>query len=210
LKTPQQTPIIRIMHDRDPHRSASVPSFLGGRMLIAMPGIEDPRFERAVVLICAHDPQHAMGLAVNRPVDGLTVPGLLERLGVKPSIELPGDAVLLGGPVSPERGFVLHTDDYICVDSSQSVGDGVALTNTREVLEAMASHNRRPRRSILTLGYAGWGAGQLESEIREGVWLTCDADETLLFGDDHEHKWSMALAKIGVGAEQLSAQTGRA
>ena len=198
------------MPDRDPHRSAVDPSFLAGRMLIAMPGIEDPRFERAVILICTHDDQHAMGLAVNRPVDGLTVPDLLKRLGVEPTAELPGDCVLLGGPVTPERGFVVHTNDYLCEDSSVDVGDGVALTNTRDVLVAMASHNRRPRRSILTLGYAGWGAGQLENEIREGVWLTCDADESLLFGDDHEHKWTMALAKIGASAEQLSAQTGRA
>ena len=198
------------MPDRDQLRSAVVPSFLAGRMLIAMPGIEDPRFERAVILICTHDDQHAMGLAVNRPVDGLTVPGLLKRLGVEPTAELPSDCVLLGGPVTPERGFVLHTNDYLCEDSSVDVGDGVALTHTRDVLVAMASHNRRPRRSILTLGYAGWGAGQLESEIREGVWLTCDPDETLLFGDDHEHKWTMALAKIGASAEQLSAQTGRA
>jgi putative transcriptional regulator len=198
------------MPDRDPHRSAIAPSFLAGRMLIAMPGIEDPRFERAVLMICAHDEQHAMGLAVNRPVEGLTVPGLLTRLGVKQAIELPDDLVLLGGPVNPERGFVLHTNDYLCEESSQTVGDGVALTTTLQILEAMASHNRRPRRSILTLGYAGWSAGQLESEIREGVWLTCDADDDLLFGDDHEHKWSMALAKMGVGAEVLSPETGRA
>ncbi len=198
------------MPDRHPHRSASAPSFLAGRMLIAMPGIEDPRFERAVLMICAHDDQHAMGLAVNRPVEGLTVPGLLTRLGVKQAIELPDDLVLLGGPVNPERGFVLHTNDYLCEESSQAVGDGVALTTTLQVLEAMASHNRRPRRAILTLGYAGWGAGQLESEIREGVWLTCDPDDDLLFGDDHEHKWSMALAKMGVGAEVLSPETGRA
>jgi putative transcriptional regulator len=198
------------MPDRDPHRSAETPSFLTGRLLIAMPGIEDPRFERAVLMICAHDEQHAMGLAVNRPVDGLTVPGLLTRLGVKQEIELPDDVVLLGGPVTPERGFVLHTNDYVCEDATQEVGDGVALTTTLQILEAMASRNRRPRRSILTLGYAGWGAGQLESEIRDGVWLTCDPDESLLFGDDHEHKWSMALAKMGFGAEVLSAQTGRA
>jgi putative transcriptional regulator len=197
------------MPDRDPYRSASAASFLTGRMLIAMPGIEDPRFERAVLMVCAHDEQHAMALAVNRPVEGLTVPGLLTRLGVKQQIEIPADFVLLGGPVSPERGFVLHTNDYLCEDASQAVGDGVALTTTLQILEAMASR-RRPRRSILTLGYAGWSAGQLESEIREGVWLTCDPDETLLFGDDHDHKWSMALAKMGVGPDQLSGQTGRA
>jgi putative transcriptional regulator len=210
LKTTPQAPIIGFMPDRNPHRSASTPSFLTGRMLIAMPGIEDPRFERAVLMVCAHDEQHAMGLAVNRPVEGLTIPGLLTRLGVKQAIELPDDFVLLGGPVQPERGYVLHTNDYVCEESSQNIGDGVALTATLQILEAMASRNRRPRRAILTLGYAGWSAGQLESEIREGVWLTCDADESLLFGDDHEHKWSMALAKMGASAEHLSAQTGRA
>jgi putative transcriptional regulator len=198
------------MSEREPQRSASGPSYLAGRMLIAMPGIGDPRFERAVLLVCSHDEQHAMGIAVNRPVEGLTVPGLLERLGVKPVIELPADFVLLGGPVSPERGFVLHTSDYRCEDSSVDVGPGVALTATREILTALGSHNRRPRRSILTLGYAGWGAGQLEHEIREGVWLICEADETLVFGDDHEHKWTAALAKIGVTAQQLSPHTGRA
>lgn len=185
-------------------------SFLAGRLLIAMPGIEDPRFERAVVYVCLHNAEQAMGLTVNRPVEGLTVPGLLERLGVKPSIELPKDLVLLGGPVDQDRGYVLHTNDYVSGESSRDVGEGVALTSTRDVLEAMAGADRRPRRSILALGYAGWDAGQLENEIREGVWLTCEPDESLVFGDDHEHKWTLALAKLGVSAEQLSAQTGRA
>jgi len=210
LKRAADAPIIRFMPDRDPARSAETRSYLSGRLLIAMPGIEDPRFERAVVLICSHDEEHAMGLAVNRPVDGLTVPRLLEKLGMKPQIEVPPDLVLLGGPVAPERGFVVHTSDYLCEDSSLDIGDGVALTQTRDVLAAIGGPSRRPRRSIVTLGYAGWGAGQLENELREGVWLTCDADETLLFGDDHEHKWSLALAKIGVSPDLLTAHTGRA
>lgn len=194
-----------------PHRpKVEQQSFLTGRLLIAMPGIEDPRFERAVVYVCVHNREQAMGLTVNRPVEGLTVPGLLERLGVKPAVELPKDLVLLGGPVDQDRGYVLHTDDYTSSESSRNVGEGVSLTSTRDVLEAMAGGEKRPRRSILALGYAGWDAGQLENEIREGVWLTCDPDESLVFGDDHEHKWTLALAKIGVSAEQLSAQTGRA
>jgi putative transcriptional regulator len=192
-------------------RSATVePRFLNGRLLIAMPGIGDPRFERAVVLICAHNAEHAMGLAINRPVDGLTVPSLLTRLGVTSTIEMPEDLVLFGGPVERERGFVLHTDDYVSTGSSTAVSEGLALTATREVLDAMASLDHRPRRAVLALGYSGWGAGQLEHEIRENVWLTCDADEALLFGHDHDHKWSQALAKIGVSANQLSSQAGRA
>jgi len=198
------------MDDANPAVANESPGYLTGRALIAMPGIEDPRFERAVVLICAHTAELAMGLTLNRPVDGLTVPSLMDRLGVKSHITVPKDLVLLGGPVETERGFVLHTDDYVSEGSSTKVSDGVALTGTREVLEAIASHNERPRRSLLALGYSGWGPGQLEREIRENVWLTCDPDEALLFGHDYEHKWSMALAKIGVSAERLSVQTGRA
>ena len=185
-------------------------AFLTGRALIAMPGIEDPRFERAVVLICAHTAEMAMGLTLNRPLDGLTAGDLLERLNVQHADDLPEDLVLLGGPVERERGFVLHTDDYISAGSSTIVADGVALTGTREVLEAIAGRLHRPRRSILALGYAGWGPGQLEREIRESVWLTCDPDEALLFGHDYEHKWSMALARLGITADHLSSTGGRA
>ena len=198
------------MADAEFSDASDAPGFLTGRALIAMPGIEDPRFERAVVLICAHNRDLAMGLTLNRPVDGLTVPSLMEKLGVESDITLPEDLVLLGGPVETERGFVLHTDDYLSAGSSTKVVDGVVLTGTREVLEAIASHNQRPRKSLLALGYSGWGPGQLEREIRENVWLTCDPDEALMFGHDYEHKWSTALAKIGVSAERLSSQAGRA
>jgi putative transcriptional regulator len=184
--------------------------YLTGRLLIAMPGIDDPRFERAVILMCAHSPEHAMGIAVNRPLDGLSVPDLLERLGVSSGIELPGRAVLAGGPVERERGFVLHTDDYSAPESTLAVLDGIALTATRDILEAMANPEDAPRCSVLALGCAGWSPGQLEREIKENIWLTCDADEALIFDEDHETKWSRALAKIGVAAAQLSTQSGRA
>lgn len=184
--------------------------FLSGQMLIAMPGIGDPRFERAVVLICAHDEGHAMGIAVNRPVEGLTIPDLLTRLEVKSTIEVPPDLVLLGGPVDRERGFVLHTDDYSSGEGSLPIREGISLTATRQVLEAMAGQNRPPRRAMLALGYAGWGPGQLEREIRENVWLICEADEALIFGPDHELKWTKALAKLGVDARLLTATAGRA
>lgn len=182
--------------------------FLSGQLLISMPGISDPRFERTLILVCAHDPEHAMGLAVNRPVEGLTVPDLLEKLDIKSTIRVPPHLVLLGGPVERERGFVLHTDDYRG-EFSLRVGSGVGLTATREVLEAMASEDH-PRRSLLALGYAGWGAGQLEQEIRQNVWLTCDADEALIFDDDHGTKWSRALAKLGIDPKFLGSEAGRA
>ncbi len=184
--------------------------FLSGRLLIAMPGIGDPRFERAVIMMCVHSSEHAMGIAVNRPMDGLVVPDLLDRLGVKTEIRLPDRLVLAGGPVERERGFVLHTDDYAAPQSTLAVAEGLALTATREVLEAMASRQDAPRQAILALGCAGWSPGQLEREIRENVWLTCDPDEALLFDDDHDTKWARALAKIGVSASQLSTAAGRA
>ena len=184
-------------------------SFLSGQLLIAMPGISDPRFERTLILICAHDAQHAMGVALNRPVEGLTIPDLLERLEIKSTIRLPPDLVLVGGPVERERGFVLHTDDYKG-EFSLRVGGGIGLTATREVLETMATEAGHPRRALLALGYAGWGAGQLESEIKENVWLTCEPDETLVFGSDHRAKWTRALGKLGIDPQKLTAVAGRA
>ncbi|HEY0646954.1 YqgE/AlgH family protein, partial [Phenylobacterium sp.] len=111
-------------------------AFLSGQMLIAMPGIGDPRFERSLILVCAHDGLHAMGIAVNRPVEGLTITDLLERLEIRTTAELEDDLVLIGGPVEVERGFVLHTGDYHA-EHSLDVAGGLALTTTREVLEAM-------------------------------------------------------------------------
>jgi putative transcriptional regulator len=184
--------------------------FLSGRLLIAMPGIEDPRFEQALVLVCAHTPEHAMGITLNRPLDGVTVPDLLDRLGVQTTIELAPQLVLAGGPVERERGFVLHSNDFRAPDSTVPVTEAISLTATRDVLQAMGDPAVRPRHSTLALGYAGWGPGQLEREIRENVWLTCDADERLVFGEDYIEKWGRALAKLGVSAATLSTQSGSA
>lgn len=185
--------------------------YLVGRLLLAMPGIGDPRFERAVILICEHDSAHAMGLAVNRPVADLTVAGLLDRLGVIAQADVSDDPVLIGGPVDGERGFVLHTRDHGEDALGVVIGDDLMMTASREILQVLASpEDRRPRRAAMAIGYAGWDAGQLEREIRENVWLTCDPDEALIFGLDHDAKWSRALAKIGVSPEKLSGQPGRA
>jgi putative transcriptional regulator len=177
--------------------------FLAGRMLIAMPGIDDPRFERAVILMCAHSSEHAM-------IETLSLDALFQRLGVETTIRLPARPVLQGGPVERERGFVLHTNDYTAPDSTLQVAEGLALTSTREILEAMGDTQRRPRCAALALGCASWSSGQLEREIRDNIWLACDPDEALIFDDDHDTKWERALAKIGVRAEQLSMQAGRA
>ena len=187
---------------------ASGPS-LAGKLLAAMPGIEDPRFERSVIAMCMHDEDGALGIGLGRVIPRLGFHDLLEQLDIEPGVA-PNAAIHLGGPVEPERGFVLHTDDYARPESSVSVGPGVMLTATREVLEAIAAPQGHTRKAVMALGYAAWQGGQLEREIRENVWLTCEADENLVFGDDHPHKWSRALAKIGVAAENLSAQAGSA
>ena len=184
-------------------------AFLTGQMLIAMPGIGDPRFERSLILICAHDADHAMGLAVNRPAGDLSIAGLLARLEIKASPHLDDEPVLLGGPVEMERGFVLHTGDFQGEHSLNIPGD-LTLTTTRQALEALSEPDQRPRRAILALGYAGWGAGQLEREIRQNVWLTVDADEDLVFDSDHSGKWTRALGKLGVDPRFLTHEGGRA
>jgi putative transcriptional regulator len=202
-----------LAHNGANHQDMNQPAdteFLSGRLLIAMPGIGDPRFERSVVFLCAHDEEHAIGLAVNRPLDGLTLESLFEKIGVdRPIRRVADEPVLMGGPVERERGFVLHTDDYLCDGVSMPVKDGLALTTTKDVLQALTGE-AAPRRAFLALGYAGWGPGQLEREVRESAWLVCDADETLLFGDDHEHKWSQALEKLGISPAMLAMEGGRA
>ncbi len=184
-------------------------SSLAGRLLVAMPGIGDPRFEHAVILVCAHAADHAMGLRLDRP-SGVDLQNVLDKLGVQGADKGGGRPVLVGGPVQRERGFVLHTDDWMVAESSLPFGDGLAMTGTREALVAMTDDDIGPRRSILLLGYAGWGEGQLEDELGENVWLTVGADLDLIFDEDHETKWSRALAMIGVDAARLSTQSGRA
>ena len=122
----------------------------------------------------------------------------------------PAQAVLAGGPVEQERGFVLHTDDHFDRNASLAVGEGLAITATRDVLKAMTDPSTAPRRSVLALGYAGWGEGQLDEELRENVWLTADADDDILFDQDHDTKWARAIARIGVDVAHLSGQAGTA
>ena len=185
-------------------------SSLTGRLLVAMPGIDDDRFRHAVILICAHDDEHAMGLRLDQPAPGVSLSEVLKKLDTPGADAMQDRSVLIGGPVERERGFVLHTDDWASEDSTMTFGDGLAMTGTREALTAMTDVEDGPRQSILLLGYAGWGEGQLEEELSENVWLTADADPELIFDSDYQTKWSRALAGLGVDAARLSAQSGRA
>lgn len=189
---------------------------LEGQLLIAMPGIGDPRFERTVIFMCAHSADGAMGLVVNKPAENLTFIDLIERLNILPEddqIRVPDDVahmlVQFGGPVETGRGFVLHTTDYFIADSTLPIDDRIGLTATLDILKAIAE-GEGPRRAMLALGYAGWGPGQLESEMLQNGWLHCEADEALLFGIDLDNRYEQALRKIGIDLSMLSSQAGRA
>ena len=189
---------------------------LEGQMLIAMPGIGDPRFERTVIFMCAHSDDGAMGLVINKPAEDLTFVDLLDRLNIVPEedqIRIPEKVaqmnVQFGGPVETGRGFVLHTTDYFIADSTLPIDDRIGLTATLDILRAIAE-GEGPRRALLALGYAGWGPGQLEDELLQNGWLHCEADETLLFGAELESRYETALRKIGIDISMLSAESGRA
>lgn len=150
-----------------------------------------------------------MGIIVNKPADGLLLPDLFEQLEVEGSHPAPDRAVLSGGPVDKDRGFVLHTRDYANDEATLPVTDRIGLTATKDVLEAMASASP-PQRSLLALGYSGWGAGQLDVELVANAWLVCDMDEDLVFDTDDADKWPRALELLGISPQHLSALSGHA
>jgi len=182
--------------------------YLAGQMLIAMPQMRDARFSRAVVYMCAHTAEGAMGLVINRMFNGLSFPDLLEQLNIEPTPLCDPIKIHFGGPVEAGRGFVLHSTDYV-QETTLVVNDEVGLTATIDVLKAIAN-GQGPARSLLALGYAGWSAGQLDNEIRDNAWLSVEPDNELLFGADIDHKWERAISKIGVDFSMLSGDAGHA
>ena len=185
-------------------------SSLTGRLLVAMPGIDDDRFRQAVILVCAHDEEHAMGLRLDQPVPGVSLSEILEKMEAHSVDSDHNRPVLLGGPVERERGFVLHTGDWNLEDVTVAISADLSLTATRDALMVMSDPHRGPRRAKLMLGYAGWDEGQLEEELTENVWLTADATADLIFDEAYDTKWARALAGLGVDAARLSAHGGRA
>jgi putative transcriptional regulator len=190
--------------------------FLYGNLLIAMPDMNNDVFQRTVVYLCAHNSGGAMGIIVNRPAGSLNFPGLLAQLKIidkSEQIRLPESAgtmkVLRGGPVEEQRGFVLHSSDFFIKDSTLAIDDGVSLTATLDILKAIA-HGVGPRQAIFALGYAGWGAGQLENEIQHNGWLHCPADPDLIFDDNVDTKYHRALQKLGIHPGMLSNEAGHA
>lgn len=199
-------------------KSGDVPgqSYLDGQLLIAMPVMDDERFSRSVIYLCAHSPEGAMGIVVNRSAGSIDFPGLLVQLNIidkDHQITLPDSAeslkVLKGGPVETGRGFVLHSSDFFIKDATLPIDDGVCLTATLDILKAIAS-GTGPKQAVLALGYAGWAPGQLENEIQHNGWLHCAADMDLIFGRNIEDKYQLALDKLGIDIAMLSNEAGHA
>ena len=180
---------------------------LEGKLLLAMPGMQDPRFRRSVIYMCTHTEEGAMGININRPIENLKFSQFLEQLNIK---ETPVEKLSIhaGGPVETGRGFVLHSIDYT-QDSTLFVSQTIGLTATVDILKALA-RGKGPRDSLLALGYAGWGSGQLEQEIARNSWLSVEASENVIFNTPLEEKWPKAMAGLGVDVNKLSSQAGHA
>ena len=190
------------------NRSIEGTNFLEGKLLIALPGMSDPRFEKAVIFMCAHSAEGAMGLIINKPIEGLGFHDLVQNLDIRVTNNVPDSPVLFGGPVDTGRGFVLHSGEYAAPNATMPVTKEISLTATLDILKAMAE-GQGPEQSVFALGYAGWGPGQIENEIRLNGWLHCDADSGIVFEMDMASKWSAALRKLGIDLSLLSTNTGR-
>jgi putative transcriptional regulator len=182
--------------------------YLEGQLLIAMPNMGDPRFERTVVFICAHSEEGAMGLILNKIADEITFNDLLEQLEVDRPAPQEEIRIHAGGPVDTGRGFVLHSRDYLQA-TTMTVGDKYGLTATIDILKSIADGDG-PNHSLLALGYAGWGAGQLDSEIQANGWLTVDPDAEIVFDEEIDTKWDRAVKKLGVDPSFLTSEAGHA
>ena len=180
---------------------------LAGQLLIAMPQMQDPRFMRSVIFMCAHNAEGAMGLVINKTVEQPSMADVLKQLGIAAD-GFRSAQVHFGGPVESGRGFVLHSPDYT-EDGTLMVDGRVGLTTTMDVLRAIG-RGEGPRRRLFALGYAGWGPGQLDAEIQANGWLHVAADDELIFDETLDDKWRRAIAKLGVDPAALSGDAGHA
>jgi putative transcriptional regulator len=181
---------------------------LTGQILIAMPAMTDPRFSQSVIFLCAHTPDGAMGIVLNQPLNKPRFAELLGQLGVEPVPPAREIRLTRGGPVEDNRGFVLHSADWM-TEGSLEVDNAYVLTANMGILEAIA-RGGGPKNGFLALGYAGWGPGQLDAEILQNAWLNAPADPQIVFDDAHRTKWQRALAKLGIDPAMLSGTAGRA
>jgi len=197
-------------YDMGSSRSKTIPGYLTGQLLVAMPGMTDKRFARAVIYMCVHSmDEGAMGLIINKPMPDVSFGDILQNLNIQPRSDICSNIqVHRGGPVQTQLGFILHSSEYqksgtLLVDSE------IALSTTTEILKAIAEGNG-PSRNLMALGYAGWDSRQLDDEIKRNAWLNVPADADLLFSDDYDSKWNKAIAKLGISAHMLSSEAGHA
>ena len=184
--------------------------YLTGQLLVAMPGMTDPRFERAVIYMCVHSLEEgAMGLIVNKPLPDVRFGDILSNLKIPArSNSCTSIQVHRGGPVQTQLGFILHSGDYQ-KEGTLVVDSEISLSTTTEILRAIAEGNG-PEKNLMALGYAGWDSQQLDDEIKRNAWLNVPADAELLFSREYDNKWERALAKLGIAAHQLSSTAGHA
>ncbi|HTP78229.1 MAG TPA: YqgE/AlgH family protein [Rhizomicrobium sp.] len=183
--------------------------FLTGKLLIAMPGMPDARFERSVIFICSHSADGALGLIVNKPLEGLPFRELMSTMKIPVTDATPSVPVMFGGPMETDRGYVLHSNESRNVQASMSVTSEISLTPTVDILRSIA-RGTGPQKFLFALGYAGWGPGQIEDEIAGNGWIHCDADADIIFRGDAAAKWQLALAKLGANVSGLSSDVGHA
>ena len=182
---------------------------LTGKVLIAMPGMGDPRFEHSVVFMCAHSDEGAMGLIVNKPAPEVALRDVLDQLEIKPGSAIASTPIHFGGPVEMARGFVLHSGEYTSRLQTLSLSEDFGMSATIDILEDI-SQGQGPAEALVMLGYSGWGPGQLEDEITRNGWLTCEATQDLVFRTPDSEKWAEALLLLGVDPVGLSATAGHA
>ena len=183
--------------------------FLHGKLLIAMPGMQDSRFERSVILMCAHTSKGAFGIIVNKPIPGLPFSDLMTQMDIEVTPTTTRFPVLFGGPVDTDRGYVIHSNERANRPATLAITPEIAMTPTVDMLRAIAG-GRGPKQWLMVLGYAGWGPGQIESEIAANGWIHCDADAGLVFDADMSSKWRLAFGKLGASLSGLSSEAGRA
>lgn len=194
-----------------PEKPSGQPSdqdFLAGKLLIAMPNMTDPRFANSVVLLVSHDTSHAMGVVINKPLDQIELGDLLEQLSIDPVEGAGGEPVYYGGPVQTDRGLVVHTLDYRS-PQTLAINQSIGVTASRDILVDIGGKARKskpPEKYLLAIGHAGWGPGQLESEIAVNAWCHSDVTEALIFGAPPERIWKNALKSLGVTDAMLSTE----
>ncbi len=200
------------MATKDPKPKEEDGAYLTGKLLLAMPTLGDPRFSKAVIFVCAHDENGAMGLVVNHTLPGLKFDQLLNQLHITSDIEVDLKALSLpimsGGPVEAARGFLLHSGDF-SRDDTIKIDDLYSVTGTVEALQEVAT-GKGPEQMLFILGYAGWGGGQLEGELQQNSWLVVDPDPSIIFGAQPDDKWQMAVEKLGIDPAMLSGESGSA